>query len=346
MLSSTARASKTKARESIHSAAADIAVFQKESKRKGGVVYGGRRAEETSSPVPAPRRSKKRTSDEYEASAMDPNLSDGETQAPHSKATKKAKTMGTPTLPPIKHRMMVTGDDRWQGSASKESRDRIALRQLGVLLTQDPKEVDILVAPKLLRTKKFVCALAGAPLVVDTSFLDAALDKKELVENPPMLKDRDGEERLGFRLTESLNRARQNNRKLFGGWSIHVTKDVKGGFDTYKDIITLNGGEALLYVGRTGASMAKRRAQDDPAAGHESQNQGEDDEFDCVYLVSGESGPEIKMWKTFRKEAEKHDLRARIVTPDWVLNAALSQEIVFREKYLLDEDKATSQRAG
>ena len=346
LLPGTGRASKVKARQSLASAAADIEAYQKESKRKGGVVYGGRRTDEMSSPAPAARRSKKRASDEFEASAMDPDLSDGETQAANVKANKKAKTTNTPTLPPIKYRMMVTGDDRWSDHASKESRDKTALRQLGVLLTQDPKEVDILVAPKLLRTKKFVCALAGSPLVVDTSFLDTALDKKKLIEDPPMLKDRDGEERLGFQLNESLERAKQNNRKLFAGWSIYVTKDIKGGFETYKDIISVNGGAALMYQGRTGVTVAKRRPQGDPAAGPESQNQGEDDEYGCVYLVSGETVAEIKNWKTFRKEAEKQELEARIVTSDWLLNAALSQEIVFREKYLLDEEKVTSQRAG
>ncbi|KAI5370621.1 putative BRCT domain-containing protein [Septoria linicola] len=349
MLPSTGRASKLKARESLHSAAADIAAYQKESKRKGGVVYGGRRSsrtDEISSPVPAARNSRKRTSDEYEASALSPDLSDGETQEPGAKAGKKAKTSGTPSLPPIKWRMMVTGDDRWQDKSSKESRDKNALRQLGVSLTQDPSEADILVAPKLLRTKKFVCALAGAPLVVDTTFLDAALDKKKLIDDPPMLKDREGEERLGFRLTDAIERAKQNKRKLFAGWSIYVTKDIKGGFDTYKDIITLNGGSAFLYQGRSGVSLAKRRSQDDPAAGAESNNQGTDDEFGYVYLVSGETPPEIKTWKTFRAEAKKQDLDARIVTSDWVLSAALSQQIVFKDKYLVDQEGVTSQRTG
>ncbi|KAF2209271.1 hypothetical protein CERZMDRAFT_47623 [Cercospora zeae-maydis SCOH1-5] len=312
----TLSASATKpARECLYSAAADIAAYQKETKRKGGVLYGGLRA----------------------SGALDPDLSDGETQQAGAKSSKRPKTTNTAALPPVKYRMMVTGDDRWQHNSSKESRDKTALRQFGILLTQDPKEVDILVAPKLLRTKKFVCAIAGSPLVVHTSFLDAALDEKRLIENPPMLKDRDGEERLGFKLAESLDRAKQNQHKLFAGWSIYVTKDIKGGFDTYKDIITLNGGVALMWQGRTGMSFARRRPRTDAAAGAESHNQSQDDDFDCVYLVSGESAVEAKLWPTFRKEAEKQDLEARVVTSDWVLNAALSQEIVSRDKYRLDK---------
>lgn len=336
---SSGRASKVRAVENLQFAAADMAAYQKESRRKGGVVYGVPRsslAEEMSSPAPAQRKSRKRTSDEYEASAVDPDLSDGETQKPGLTAHKKAKTTDPPALPPVKYRMMVTGDDRWQKSADRESRDKITLRELGVLLTHEPKDIDILVAPKLLRTKKFVLALSYAPLVVDTTFLDVALGKKKLMDNPPLLKDKEGEKRLGFKLTEALARAKQNNRKLFAGWSIYVSKEIKGGFDTFKEIITLNGGVALLYQGRTGFTLARRRARDDPEAGAESQNQGDDDddEFGRVYLVTGETPEEAKTWPPFLKQAQRQDLEARIVSSDWLLHAALSQEIVFRHEYL------------
>ncbi|KXT06450.1 hypothetical protein AC578_6118 [Pseudocercospora eumusae] len=350
MITSTGRASKQKALSSLHTQAEDIALYQKETKRKGGVVYGGRHSSHAedfvSSPAPANRTSKKRTSDEYEASALDPDLSDGETQNVGSKH-KKAKTAASPRLPEVKYKMMVTGDDRWVDNTRKENADRGVLRQLGVELTTDPKDVDILVAPKLLRTKKFVCALAGAPLVVDTSFLDIALTKKRLIVDPPMLKDREGEERLGFKLTESLNRAEVNDRKLFRGWSIYVTSDVKGGFDTYKDIIKLNGGNAFEYRGRTGVKFPRRQPlEDDAEAGAESRNQGEASEYNRIYLVSGPSDAEIKLWKTFRHEAKKQDLEARIVTPDWLLNSALSQQIVSGDKFLHDDESLTSQRAG
>ncbi|EME88982.1 uncharacterized protein MYCFIDRAFT_213487 [Pseudocercospora fijiensis CIRAD86] len=350
MITSTGRASKQKALSSLHTQAEDIALYQKESKRKGGVVYGGRRAshadDSVSSPAPANRTSKKRASDEYEASALDPDLSDGETQQVGSKQ-KKAKTAASPRLPEVKYKMMVTGDDRWVENTRKENADKSILRQLGVELTTDPKDVDILVAPKLLRTKKFVCALAGAPLVVDTSFLDTALTKKKLIEDPHMLKDREGEERLGFKLTESLERAEVNDRKLFRGWSIYVTSDVKGGFDTYKDIIKLNGGNAFEYRGRTGMKFPKRQPlEDDSDAGAESQNQGEDSGLNRVYLVSGPSDAEVKLWKTFRNEAKKQALEARVVTPDWLLNSALSQQIVSGDKFLHDHESLTSQRAG
>lgn len=347
-ITSTGRAAKAKALGVIHSQAPDISLFQKEMKRRGGVTHGGRRgsmAEEDgfSSPAPARRTSKKRPSDEYEVTAVGSALSDGETQAgPTGKQAKKAKL--APTLPPVKYKMMVTGDDRWQNDSRKESADKNTLRSIGVLLTTDPKEVDILVAPKLLRTKKFICALAGAPLVVDTSFLDAALKQKKLVEDPPMLNDHEGEVRMGFVLEDSLERAKVNDRKLFNGWSVFVTKDVKGGFETYKDIVTLNGGTALLYTGRTGINLPRRKIEEAPGA--ESQNQGGEAEYDFVYLVSGESDPEVKLWAKFRDMAHKQGLAARVVGTEWLVCNALSQQIEWNGKWELHEEKAMSQRSG
>lgn len=353
LLPSSGRASKAKAKGLLHDQADDIALFQKEMKRKGGVTHGGRRsglAEDFSSPAPAKQR-KKRTSDEasFEVSAEGSQLSDGETQDSSAKPAKRAKNAAeSSSFPPVELRLLVSGDERWLGNINQETRDRNKLRQLGVMLTADPKDVDILVAPKILRTRKFVCALASAPMVVNTKFLDVALKQKTLIENPPPLEDRETEERMGFKLADALERAKINDRKLLRGWSIFVTKEVNGGFDTYNDIITVNGGKALVYAGRTGLTLPKRRIrpEDDEDAGAESQHQGGDEEFDYVYLISGKMEPEVKLWKTFKALAEKQGLQARIVDTDWLLDAAMSQQITWKEKWLLDEGAVMSQRNG
>lgn len=347
MLTSTGRVSKMRARDSLRSQAEDIAEYKKEEKRKGGVIYGGLRsrlAEQAASPAPQSKGSRKRPSDEYDVTAQGSDLSDGETQDAPPKQSKKVKHSSAPALPPVKYRMMVTGDDRWADNAKKESADKATLRSLGVLLTQEPKDVDILVAPKILRTRKFVSALACAPLVVDTSFLDTAISKKKLVDPPPLLKDHDNEGRLGFTLVDALERAKQNNRKLFRSWSVFITKQVNGGFDTYKDIISLNGGEAMMYVGRPNAIVPTKPNSADRGA--ESQNQGEADEYDYVYLVSGRTDEEVKLWRKFRENAEKQGLEPRVVTSDWVLNAAMSQRISLQDKWVLNEDEVISQRNG
>ncbi|KAK4902177.1 regulator of Ty1 Transposition [Elasticomyces elasticus] len=347
------RAAANIARAAIHNAAPDIALYEKESKRKGGVTHGGRRSglfdEPLSSPIPQDsKKGKKRKSDEhtYDVTAQDSELSDGETQARlASKGTiaKKAKTTLT-----VKYRMMVTGDDRWVGNMKKESDDKIKLKALGVELTTNPRDdngIDILVAPGIKRTKKFVAALASAPMVVDSKYLDYALSKNKLMDSPPMLVDRKSEEVMGCTLADALERAKTNKRRLLRGWNIYVTEGIVGGFDTYKEIIEVNGGVATLYKGRTGLKITKRMTPDEyPDAGDEVQHQGGEEEYENVYLVSSEKDADVKLWKTLRSLVEKQGLKPRIVESNWLLNAAMSQQVSWDEKWELDEAKVVSQR--
>jgi hypothetical protein len=336
MVLSVGRASKARALDNLQQQAGDIALFQKEMKRKGGVVHGGRRstqADDFVSPAPAVKGARKRTSEEFEGSDTDQEMADDDTPRSESKQSKKAKPMPA-ILPEIHTKIMVTGYDRWKDDKHTESSDRDKLRMLGIALTTNPEEVDILVAPRLLRTRKFVSALASAPRVVDMTYLETAL-KGKLIKTPDLLHDREGEERMGFRLKDALQRAQENQGKLLRGWSIFVTKDVNGGFETFKEIVTVNGGAAFLYQGRTGMQLPKRRLRDDPQSGEESQNQGGAEEFDYVYLVSGNSENDQKLWRNFRNVAHKQGVEARIVTTDWLLNAAMTQKITFNEKWLL-----------
>lgn len=195
--------------------------------------------------------------------------------------------------------------------------------------------------PKILRTRKFVAALANAPEVVNTGYLDYALRHNALHDtNHFYLYDREIEEKLGFRLSDSLKRAKENSHKLLRGWTIFVTDHVPGGFDTYQDIISRNGGKAVPYRGRTGVVLPPRRLRmdEDPDAGLESQNQGGDVETDYVYLVSGTEDDDVKIWPIFRKLAEKQGVQARVVTNEWLLNLAMGQKVEWDDKWELKEE--------
>ncbi|EMD00828.1 hypothetical protein BAUCODRAFT_29207 [Baudoinia panamericana UAMH 10762] len=348
MITTSGRAAKAVGLEKTHAQALDMLQFQKECKRKGGVVYGGRRSEHSddfvSSPSAAPA-SKKRKSDasDYEATAEGSELSDGETQP--IKAGKKAKTAAANvSLPPVMFRMMTTGDDRWHGNLKQEDVDKTKLRMLGVEVTQDPSQVNILVAPSIKTTRKFVAAIANGPIVVDPTYLDVALNQNKLVDDPKLLQDELGETTWKFKLADGLERAKENQHRLLTGWSIFVTESIAGGFDTFKEIIIINGGDAYLYKGRTGLTLPKRRIhQHSNGDGEGSEQQEGDDEYDFVYLVSGMDKADIKLWKTFRTLAEKQGLRARIVKKEWLLSAALTQEIRWSEEWLLHEAALTDQ---
>lgn len=90
----------------------------------------------------------------------------------------------------------------------------------------------------------------------------------------------------------------------------------------------------MAYVGRPHLRFSKPSAED------------ANDDFDYVYLVSGTSKNEVGLWKKFRADVESQGLQARVVTSDWVLNAAMGQEVTLQDKWLLSEEKVMSQQDG
>lgn len=138
---------------------------------------------------------------------------------------------------------------------------------------------------------------------------------------------------MNITLSDSLARARINNRRLLRGWTIYVTHNIAAGYETFRAMIEVNGGQAVVYKGRTGVQLprARLRRDEDPDAGAESQHQGGDVECDYVYLVSGSEDDESKLWGTFQALAKKQGLQARIVKTEWLLNLALKQEVEWNE---------------
>jgi hypothetical protein len=319
------RGAKNRALSKLHEAAPDIAKFEQEMKRKGGVVYGGRRDKEAEV---ADKKKKGRESTPSKRS-IDEVDNDGESSADDAagEAGQRAKKAKKEKLPPAKHRMVITKFDRWLNDPDKESRDKAALRELGIQIVADAtKNVDLLCAPNIVRTEKFISALACGPTVVSTSYLEYALKNHKL---PPaekhLLQDKNYEQQHGFKLQEALERARQNKKRLLRDWTIFCTDDVPGGYDTFKGIITANGGTCQKWAGRpTGIRAVKRTI--DESVGDISQNQ-EEDEGDVLYLISSDKPKNPSLWKKFRELAEKNDMVPRIVTTQWILFVVMAQYI-------------------
>lgn len=329
------RGAKDRALSKLHNAADDIAAFEKEMKRKGGVIHGGKRraedeVEDRTKKAKGARDSvsSKRSADELDQD----NESEEETEAPtKNKKAKKDK------LEPIKFRMLVSKDERWAGNMDKESKDKARLRELGLFITEDFKKVDILCAPHAVRTKKFVAAMACGPSLVGSSYLDFVLRNNKL---PPPEKHamdvRDFEKEHGFKMADAIERATQNKHRLFRDWTIFCTEKVPGGFETYKDIIGANGGKCSLWKGRTTNITASKRLLD-ASAGEESQNQKED-EGDVLYLISDANSKEFTNWTKFRELAKKHDMVPRIVKTEWLLINAMAQYVHWKPEWELTEE--------
>lgn len=363
---STGRGAKSKALSKLHNLAPDIAQYEKESKRKGGVIYGGRRISDAAE--------REKIVKEIKAGKRKLELDDDDDAESAEKATgrkaKKAKSQESS----LEHFLMLSGDNRWVDKPKKEGDDKVSvvfgapilghrarlkadyqlqnkLRALGIHVTQTPEEVTILCAPRIVRTKKFVAALSNAPAVVTTKFLDQCLKTKKVPSlEDYTLNDEEGEKKQGIKLRDTIIRAEQNHRQLLDGWQIFVTEKVNGGFETFKDIITANGGTCIQWKGRATA-VSKRKKGDtamglDPASSDELELNRANDEGDTLYLISSVETEDVKLWSKFRDMAKKADMRPRIVKPDWILLVALSQMIQFDDRWELTDDDARSAKSA
>jgi hypothetical protein len=173
-----------------------------------------------------------------------------------------------------------------------------------------------------LRTKKFACALAYGPDVISTDWLDHCLTKKEVPDvDDYILDDEAGEKSAGINLEESIERAIKNKRKLLQGWQIFCTDKVPGGFDVFKDIIDTNGGICCLFRATTKMTVPKGKLKGFVPT--DSNARPEDE----LYLLSGTTMDEKKLWEPFRNMAKKAEMVPKIVKTEWCLNLALSQEV-------------------
>lgn len=358
--STGSRGAKERAISKLHDLAPDMALYEKEKKRVGGVVHGRSRASSepdrnsTTEPDEEKRISRKRTLE----SGGDTAAEDGRQKAKRARSSKA----------PVLHKMLLTKYEGWEGKQKKESEERVSLhpfvqtllprqlhkpdytiyalstndshrqnklRNMGLHLTENSLEVTLLCAPKIVRTRKFVTAIAAAPKVVSTSFLDYCLTNNKVpMEDLHALTDTETEEKYGFRLHEALERARINKRRLLKGWQVFCTEGVPGGPDTMEEVVKANGGAFAVYKGRTGLTVGKRTVDPKDEA---SENQRED-EGDTLYLVSGCNPEEVSLWEKFRAMARKSNMRPRIVRTDWLLSVAMAQYIHFDSRWELKEE--------
>lgn len=207
---------------------------------------------------------------------------------------------------------------------------------MGVAVTHDPASCTHLAAPHIVRTHKFICALAHAPIILSTDFVDQCLAKNKMLSPEDfVLKDPEGEKRLEIKLIEATARARELKGHLLQGYTIFCTEGVHGGFDTYKSIVETNGGKCLLYRGRAGSSTLSRAG----LVGETDEPEPDTPEY--VYLMSGTTHDEVRLWPKFRQMAHGTGRIPRIVKTDWMLDLALSQSVRWRDGYELAEENVS-----
>ncbi|KAL4787243.1 BRCT domain-containing protein [Aspergillus varians] len=316
--STSSRKSKEAATAKLHDIAPDIALYEKEKKRVGGVIYGGRRKTDEDRVIL--NNSKKRSSMDAQSE------SDGEDVA-EAKRQKKSK-------PPITMHLLITGYQKWVGNMKKEDADKRQLRELGIMVVQDARKCSHLAAPSVLRTPKFVNALAYGPMIVQVDFITQCLKKNELLDPDDfLLNDKEAEARFGFSLELSKSNAKTNKNKLLRGYHIYCMETIRGGFDAFKLIADANGGECNPFRGRV-SYQAPREESDDESDDEDQSSRKE------IYLLSSVAAEHQKLWPRFRQLVHNMGKTPRIVRVDWLLDMAMSQELRAAEGYELNEEMA------
>ncbi|KAI9790287.1 MAG: hypothetical protein M1816_005312 [Peltula sp. TS41687] len=330
------RGAKDRAVLKLHDLASDIALYEKERRRVGGVTHGGRRS--NGDAATGSKRSLSRQLD-----TEDSELEDG-VETRDRKKVKKSKA------PPPSIRILVTSYRSWIGQPKREDEEKRKLRDLGILVVQDPSTCTHLAAPSMIRTQKFVTALAYAPVVVSSDFLDHCIEKGEVpAAEKYHLKDPETEGRLGIKLKDSLANARRNERRLLKDITVYSTPNVHGGAETYKAIVEANGGTCVPFRARHGAIITSSSnihnkttttttANDDDDGGDGDgaggkTDQAKEDAHRYVYLLSGDAKEDTKLWPKFRQMARENGLVPRIVKTEWILDVAMSQELRWQDDY-------------
>ncbi len=84
----------------------------------------------------------------------------------------------------------------------------------------------------------------------------------------------------------------------------------------------------MPWKGRA-SQPARRRVSDEK----DEAGRAEGEETEALYLLSGTTPQEKKLWEPFRTMATKQGMLPRIVRQDWILFVAMAQQVVWDEDY-------------
>lgn len=203
------------------------------------------------------------------------------------------------------------------------------MRDLGIRIVDKGARCTHVAVPRIIRTPKFVASLAHAPTVLTLDYIDQCLiQNARLSPDDFLMTESQDDKTMGYNLAQSMARAKANKCRLLRGWTIYCTEGLTGGFQPYKDIVTENGGDCRVYKARASSVALISTTEGDR---EEDDSQSSTPEY--LYLVSGTSPEEVKLWPKFRQMAQGKGRIARIVNKDWVLNLAINQEIRWSPDY-------------
>ena len=127
------RGAKARALSKLHDLAPDVALYEKEIKRVGGVIYGGRKVSDPDRIGSGERkvsdRSRKRSFDERDIGGDDDDGDSGETSEENAsdeyESQRRAKKPKASGKQKVVQRIMLSGDQRWVDKQRKEAEEKV-----------------------------------------------------------------------------------------------------------------------------------------------------------------------------------------------------------------------------
>ncbi|KAF3939451.1 hypothetical protein ABW19_dt0203440 [Dactylella cylindrospora] len=313
-MSTGSRKAKENATKKLHDIMPDVLQYEKEKKRKGGVTHGGRRSDTPEGEV---TKGPKKRSLPAETDG-DPMDEDEQPEKPKKLKKKSIEKVN------ISVYLLLTSHTPWIDNPSQEDDDRRILREIGIQCIENPDaHMTHLSAPHLVRTEKFVCALARAPVIVTAKWVQECIKQKAIVDTKPyLLKDPDGEKKLKINLSDSLARAKQNEGMMLEGLYVYITPNVGGGWETFKKIVEANGGMGYLFKAVKRGGVIENK-----------------DASTTKKLVLVSAAKDEKLWNGFRKMAKEAGWDPLVYRTDWLLDVAMGQKMVWSDKYFISNQR-------
>ncbi|KAG2338757.1 hypothetical protein BDR05DRAFT_918059 [Suillus weaverae] len=120
------------------------------------------------------------------------------------------------------------------------------LNKLGAKMTTKPNDCTHLVTKGIVRTEKFLCAMASSPFVLTEGWVNSSVRTGKLLpETDFLISDPESERKWDFKLSASLERAKRQDggEGLLKGMSFYVTPKVEIDLKLLKAVITSAGGQ-------------------------------------------------------------------------------------------------------
>ncbi|KAG1896173.1 uncharacterized protein F5891DRAFT_1055500 [Suillus fuscotomentosus] len=136
------------------------------------------------------------------------------------------------------------------------------LNKLGAKMTTKPNDCTHLVAKGIVRTEKFLCAIASSPFVLTEGWVIRACELANfcVTETDFLISDPESERKWNFKLTTSLERAKREDggEGLLKGMTFYVTPKVEIDLKLLKAVIASAGGQVQTSKPTTRILKANR----------------------------------------------------------------------------------------